>query len=53
MADELKEKATQEITREDAWALLNEYNKDPFHLKHALILEGVMKYFARLLVYGE
>jgi len=53
MADELKEKATQEITREDAWALLNEYNKDPFHLKHALILEGVMKYFARLLGYGD
>ncbi|HML38433.1 MAG TPA: hydrolase [Bacillota bacterium] len=43
----------KEITRAEAWALLNEYNKDSFHLKHALIVEGVMKYFAKLLGYGE
>lgn len=40
-------------TREEAWALLNEYNKDEFHIKHALILEGVMQYFARELGYGD
>lgn len=47
------EKESKEITRDEAWVLLNEYNKDPFHLKHALIMEGTMKYFARLLDYGE
>lgn len=52
MAEDLEEKG-KKITREEAWALLNEYNKDPFHLKHALIVEGVMKYFAKLLGYGE
>lgn len=39
------------ISREDAWKLLNEYNQEAFHLKHALILEGVMKYFAKELGY--
>ncbi len=34
------------ITREQAWDLLCTYNKDPFHLKHALTVEGTMKYFA-------
>jgi predicted hydrolase (HD superfamily) len=42
-----------QITREQAWSLLKEFNKDPFHLKHALIVEGTMKYFAKLLGYGE
>lgn len=42
----------QSITREQAWSLLTEYNKDPFHLKHALIVEGTMKYFAQLLGFG-
>ncbi|MDF2656315.1 MAG: metal dependent phosphohydrolase [Bacillota bacterium] len=41
------------ITREEAWALLNEYNNDPFHLKHALVVEGTMKYFAKQLGYKE
>lgn len=41
------------ITREEAWALLTEYNKDEFHLKHARIMEGVMRYFAHELGYGE
>ncbi len=39
-------------TREEAWELLKEYNKDEFHLKHARIVEGAMKYFARELGYG-
>jgi len=41
------------ISREEAWALLTEYNKDPFHLKHALILEDAMGWYARELGYGE
>jgi len=34
------------IDRQQAWGLLLQYNKDPFHLQHALTLEGVMKWFA-------
>lgn len=41
------------LTRDAAWALLNEYNKDHFHLKHAVVLEGVMKYYARELGYAD
>ena len=41
------------LTREVAWALLTEYNKEPFHLKHAETVEGVMRYFAEKLGYGE
>ena len=40
-----------DFTRDDAWNLLKEYNKDPFHLKHALTVEGVMRYFAQDLGY--
>jgi len=35
------------ITRQQAWELLNQYNKDPFHLRHALTVEGVMRWFAQ------
>ncbi|MDR0663648.1 MAG: hydrolase [Spirochaetaceae bacterium] len=41
-----------DISREQAWELLNQYNKDPFHLQHALTVEGVMKWFANELGYG-
>ncbi len=41
------------LTREAAWALLTEYNKEHFHLKHALTVEGVMRYFARELGYSD
>lgn len=41
------------ITREEAWELLTRYNKDAFHLRHAEIVEGVMRYFARELGAGE
>lgn len=40
-------------TRQEAWDLLCEFNKDEFHLKHARIVEGAMKYFARELGHGE
>ncbi len=33
-------------TMEQAQALLEEYNQDEFHLKHAKIVSGVMGYFA-------
>ena len=35
------------LTREQALALLSEHNKDPFHIEHALTVEGTMRYFAR------
>ena len=41
------------MTREEAWKLLTEYNKDEFHLKHAQIVEGVMRYFANELGYPD
>lgn len=34
-------------TREEAWALLTEFNKGESLLKHALCVEGVMRYMAR------
>ena len=36
-----------EITREQAMALLQKYNKEPFHIQHALTVEGVMTWFAK------
>jgi predicted hydrolase (HD superfamily) len=39
--------------REQALALLKEYNQDAFHLKHAHIVESVMRYFAEQLGYKE
>lgn len=41
------------LTREEAWELLKEYNKEPFHLQHGETVEGVMRYFARELGYGD
>lgn len=39
------------ITRDQAWELLRKYNKEPFHLQHALTVEGVMRWFAKELGY--
>lgn len=36
-----------EMTREQAWDLLTKYNKDEFHLKHAQVVEAVMRYWAK------
>lgn len=41
------------MTREQAWELLTQYNKEPFHLKHAVTVEGVMRYFAESLGYKD
>ena len=43
----------EQITREQAFELLKKYNKDPFHLQHALTVEAVMEWYAKELGYGE
>ena len=40
-----------DISRDEAFSLLKKYNKDHFHLQHALTVEAVMKYFAKKLGY--
>ena len=40
-----------QITREQALALLQKYTEEPFHILHALTVEGVMRYFAKELGY--
>lgn len=41
------------ISRADAWELLRKYNKEPFHLLHGLTVEGVMRWYAQELGFGE
>lgn len=41
------------ITRNQALKLLQEYNKEPFHIYHGLTVEGVMKWFADKLGYSD
>ena len=41
------------LTREEAFTLLKQYNKEPFHIQHALTVEGIMDWFARELGYEE
>lgn len=43
----------EHIARNDAFALLKKYNKDPFHIQHALTVEAVMKWYANELGYGK
>ena len=35
------------VTREQALSLLKKYNKEPFHIRHALTVEGVMRWYAK------
>lgn len=42
----------EHITREEAYDLLKKYNKDPFHIQHALTVENVMKWYAEELGFG-
>ena len=44
---------TSTITREQALELLKKYNKEPFHIQHGLTVEGVMRWYANELGYGE
>lgn len=41
------------ISREAALAALRKYNKELFHIQHAFTVEGVMRWFANDLGYGE
>lgn len=41
------------LSREQALELLKKYNKEPFHILHALTVEGVMRWYAEELGYGE
>lgn len=34
------------ITRDNAFDLLKKYNREPFHIRHGLTVEGIMKWFA-------
>ena len=43
----------EHISREAAWAALRKYNQEPFHLQHALTVEGVMQWYAKELGYGD
>ncbi len=54
----VKKEAKQEakkssISREQALELLKKYNKEPFHIQHALTVEGVMRWFAKELGHAE
>ena len=41
------------ITRQQALALLQKYNQEPFHILHALTVEGVIRWYAQELGYGD
>ena len=41
------------ISREAALAALRKYNKELFHIQHAFTVEGVMRWYANDLGYGE
>ncbi len=41
------------MNREEAWNLLRQYNTESFHLRHALTVEGIMRYFAKELGYAD
>ena len=43
----------EHIARKDVFELLKKYNKDPFHIQHALTVEAVMKWYANELGYAE
>lgn len=42
-----------DITREQALCLLKKYNQEPFHIRHGLTVEGVMRWYAMDQGYGE
>lgn len=41
------------ITRKEAIDLLKKYNKEPFHILHGLTVEGVMRWYAEQLGFGN
>ncbi len=44
---------TSAFTREQAFELLKKYNSDSFHIRHALTVEGVMRWYAKDLGYAD
>lgn len=44
---------TSTLTRQQALDLLRKYNQEPFHILHGLTVEGVMRWYAKDLGYGE
>ena len=51
--DRIEEQKMEHIARGEAFVLLKKYNKDPFHIQHALTVEAVMKWYAKELGYGD
>lgn len=49
---EKRDTKMEHITREEAYDLLKKYNKDPFHIQHALTVETVMKWYTEELGFG-
>ncbi len=43
---------SENFTRNEALELLKKYNKEHFHIQHALTVEGVMRWYAEQLGYG-
>ena len=41
------------VTREQAMDLLKKYNQEPFHILHALTVEGVMRWYAKEYGFGD
>lgn len=41
------------LTRQQALDLLRQYNKESFHILHGLTVEGVMRWYAKELGYGD
>ena len=41
------------IFRDEAFEVLKKYNKEPFHIQHALTVEAVMKWYAQELGYSS
>lgn len=41
------------ITRDEAFELLRKYNSKKFHIQHGLTVEGVMRWYANDLGYGD
>lgn len=43
---------TSNLTRQEAFDLLKKYNKEEFHIRHAVTVEAVMRWYARESGYG-
>lgn len=44
---------TTNVTREQALELLKQYNQEEFHIRHAVTVEKVMRWYAKELGYGK